>query len=249
MFNPIFFSGIKSSALLTNLVAYYTLNSITSDSTGLSPTGTATGVDYVSGISGNAARFNATGDRVTIADNTNFSFTTGLGNDIPFSMSMWVYFTGFSSAFNFIINKRANTGGNDEWQLIRSNSDGNLYFYKFDRTNPAIHQTIRTSSAPFSLNTWYFITITDDGTKTVAGMKMYINGTLQTVSSAGTGSYTGMPNGTSGTTIGISNWDFANSTLQHLGYVEEVAIWRNRALTQTEITYLYNSGTGRTYPL
>jgi hypothetical protein len=247
MFNPIFFAGNRG--LLAKLVAYYTFNSVTTESTGLSPNGTGFGIDYVAGKTGNAVRFNGATDRVDVTDNNNFSFTDGV-NDIPFSINVWIYFTAFTAiAGNWIINKRNAVSGGDEWQIHRSTADGKIYFTKFDKVSNTISQAISTSSFSSSLNTWYNITFTDDGSKTVAGLKIYVNGVLQTTASAGSGTYTGMPNGTSLTRFGLNSWNLTTFECAHNGYLEDVGIWKGRVLNQTEITYLYNSGNGRTYPL
>lgn len=249
MFNPAFFFNSASSNLSKNLLAYYKFENNVIDSTGLSPAATSTGVDYVVGKVNNAVRFDSSTDRVDIPDSNNFSFITTPGIDVPFTISMWVYFTAFSSLANFLINKRTNSAGNDEWQFFRRNIDGALAFIKYDRVNNAIFQGVATSTVPFSLNTWYHVVITDDGTKTNAGMNLYINSIQQTKINVNAGTYTGMPNGTGITRIGLNSWNLTEPTVAHQGYIDECCVWKNRELTQSEINYLYNSGNGRTYPL
>ena len=241
-FNPIFFYEAGKNRISNNLVAYYTLDSNTNESTGRSPNGTPLNIDYVSGKTGNAARFDAGTDKIDIADTNNLSFTDGT-NDIPFSISMWVYFTAFNPSGDWLFNKNDNTVGGGEWQLVYYQSK--FSFFKLDKATGGVNQTIGVST-PFSLNTWYFVTFTDDGSKTVAGMKIYINSVLQTATNISTGTYTGMANGTSITRIGLNAWGsaFAN----HQGYIEDIGVWKNRVLTQNEINKLYNSGNGITYP-
>jgi len=229
-----------------NLVAYYKLNSSTTDSLGLSPTGTAIGVDYVAGKTGNAARFDAATDRIDIVDTTNMSFTDGT-IDIPFSISLWVYFVGFNSIGNWLINKRNAVSGGDEWQI--EYYQNRIQFNKFDKANNTILQSVGTPTSSLSLNTWYNITVTDDGSKTVGGINIYINSTPQTLTNLSSGIYSGMNNGTAITRIGLNAWDLTTPTTAHQGYIEDVGIWKNRVLTQQDIDYLYNSGNGRTYPL
>lgn len=245
-FNPIFFSGGRN--LNNKLVSYYKFDSSPNESTGLSPNGNPTGVDYVTGIQSNAVRFDAATDRVDFADDPNFSFTSGGGVDLPFSMSAWVYFTGFSSGGNWIANKVALSNGLAEWAMVLSSS-GSLAFIKYDRTSFSISQSVSTNSFTFSLNTWYHIVVTDNGSKTASGMKIYINKTLQSVSdtSAG-GTYTGMNNGVSIMRLGLNSWDLSSPNDRHQGYIDEYSIWKNRTLTVSEISYLYNLGLGRTYP-
>lgn len=245
-FNPIFFAGsVKKSPLLSNLAAYYKFDNSLIDATGFSPTGIETGIDYVSGKTGNAARFDSPTDRITMADNINFSFTDNV-NDIPFSINMWVYFTGFSSTSNTLINKRGTATPGGEWEVSVNGS--RLSFAKMDQNGNTIYQYIQSPLSLFSLNTWYNITVTDDGTKTVAGMKMYINSILITTINSSSGVYTGMIDSTSQVRFGLASYSTSAANTAHQGYIEDVGIWKNRVLTQSEINYLYNSGAGRTYP-
>ena len=162
---------------------------------------------------------------------------------------MWVYFTAFStgggSFGNWLINKR-DALTNNEWQVALFNN--NLQFGKAGQGTNTNFQTIATITNPFILNTWYYLVVTDNGSKTVAGMKMYLNGSILPSTDISIGTYLGMSNGTSITRIGLNAWDLTSTNLRHQGYLEDIGIWKNRVLTQDEITYLYNSGNGRTYP-
>ena len=244
--NQIFWYECGSGNINSNLVGYYKFENNVTDSTGILPAATGTGIDFVVGKQGQAVRFDASSDRVDIPDTTFLSFTSGGGVDIPFSISMWVYFTGFSSTGNWFINKRNATSLGDEWQFIYF--ENKLQLHKFDRNSNSIIQGVASPVNPFLLNTWYFIVCTDNGTKTNAGMKLYVNGTAQTTTNANSGgTYTGMNNGTAISRIGRGAWDLLSLT-SHQGYIDEASIWKNKVLTETEINFLYNSGNGRTYP-
>lgn len=249
MNNQIFFyEAGGANRLITDLVAYYKFENDVIDSTGIMPLATATGTDFISGKVGNAIRFNATTDRVDIPDTSNLSFTNGSGTDIPFSISMWVFFTGFSVIGNWLINKRNDAGG-DEWQFFISQPNRVLKFYKFDRTTNSSFQGVATPISLFSLNTWYHIVFTDDGSKTNSGMKIYVNGVSQTLTNDNSGTYTGMLNGTAITRMGLNAWNLITPNAAHQGYLDESSIWKNRVINQSEVTYLYNNGFGRTYPI
>jgi len=246
-FNPIFFGSGNAKPINpgnTNLIAYYKLDNDAVDATGLSPNGTATGIDYVAGKTGNAARFNAGTDRIDIADTDNLSFTDGV-NDLPFSVSVWVYFTAFSGNTNTIISKRGTTT-DVEWQLLYFDVSGKLQFQKYSGGGNVISQGIKAFNAV--LNTWYHIVVTDDGSKTFAGMRVYVNGILQVSTDISSGVYAGMANGTSITRFGLNSFSLTDPTRAHQGYLEDIGIWRGRVLTLSEIKYLYNNGSGKTYP-
>lgn len=249
MFNPILQYEFGLS-LTDNLIAYYNFNSNSNDITGKSPNGVVTNTTYVSGINNQCVNFANNTARVDIVDSNNFSFTNGGGIDIPFSVSMWVYFTAFTTAAgdygNWLINKRNITSGGDEWQMVLYKDK--FYFYKFDRVSNSINQSISSTSNPFTLNNWYNIIFTDNGSKTTSGMKIYINGVLLNTIDSSSGVYTGMNNGSAITRIGLNSWDLSAPYLRHQGNIDEIAIWKGRELKINEVNQLYNNGIGKFYP-
>ncbi|MCA1918563.1 MAG: LamG domain-containing protein [Flavobacterium piscis] len=242
--NTIF--GRKKSKLQDNLVAYYKFNGDGTESTGLSPNGISTNTNYVTGKIGNAINFPSSSlAYVDIPNNVNFSLTLGNGTDIPFSVAFWFYATSFSSTGNWIINKRG--GANDvEWQ-IHLTPFGAATLTKFSQGSNAMYQSAITPNGIISLNNWYHIVVTDNASKTVPGTKIYINSVSQIINDTSIGQYLGMNLGTSITRIGTATWDTASS-LRHVGYVEELGIWKNRVLNQDDINKLYNSGNGISFP-
>lgn len=242
--------GFKKNTadLLTGLVAYYLFENNITDSVS-SMNGTNSGGSYISGKSGNCINFSSSPQYVAVPDNNNISFTSGGGIDVPFSISLWVLFTSYSTNTNFILSKVGYyTTGNDEWEV--QFEGGSVRVRKFDRNSNSrsVYQGVQTivSSMPSS-NVWYHLVITDNGSKTNAGMKVYVNGLAIAVSSLNAGVYTGMNNGTNQLVMGIDSWG-ASPNRQLRGSLDEVAIWKNRALGQDEVTALYNAGTGKFYP-
>lgn len=239
--------GLPSTDFLTGLVAYYSFDG--SNATDIH-TGTHNGTiigspTFPTGINSNCIDFgnNDAANYFTIADSNDFSFTNGGGVDVPFTMSFWVNMTAFSVTGSWFINKIPQVNTQNEYQLILLGS--NLNIYKFDRNNSSINQSISHSFSP-SLSTWYHIVYTDNGSKTVAGMKFYINGSLVTSTNISSGTYTGMPNGNTDVFVGTNAWG-ANQALKVKGKMDEIAIWKNRELTSTEVTELYNAGAGKFY--
>lgn len=229
---------------LPNLVAYYPLNSNVNDLSGNLHNGLVGGApSYVSGKVSNAIDFDntATLKYFDIADNNDFSFTNGT-TDVPFTISMWVNFSGFSVTGNWILNKRGATIGTDEWQFIYNSN--RLSFSKFNY-NTSGNQQISTTLNPFALNTWYHITYTDNGSGLVGSGKLYINGTLNVNINANSGTYVRMPNGTSIIRSGLSSWT-PSVNFKHRGLIDELAIWKNRELTASEVLELYTKGNAGT---
>ena len=240
--------GLPGTNFLTNLVAYYSFDA--SNATDIH-TGTNNGTvigspTFPSGKNGNCIDFGNDNNfnYVNIADSTDFSFTNEI-TDVPFSISMWVNFQGFGSVGSWLINKRGNTSGSDEWSFAYAG--GILTFAKFQFNNNGIVQLIRTSSSIFSTNTWYHIVYTDNGTSLVGSGQIYINGALNVASNSNSGGiYTRMNNGNSITRLGLNSWS-TDSGFKHKGKLDEIAIWKNRQLTALEVTELYNAGAGKFY--
>lgn len=238
--NHTVFGRRYGNQLLTGLVASYPFNSNANDSVN-GMNGTEHNTDYVSGKTGNAVRLNSTSDYIDIADNDNFSFTAGGGVDIAFSQSFWTYPTGWSGVGNWIFSKR-DTGSNDEWQIVMIS--GTIYFMIFTDTSNYIGVV---SSSTVSLNAWSHIVVTYSGSKTNAGLKIYINNTLSGSSNINAGTYTGMSNGNNLVRVGLPSWN-SGLPYAHQGYLDEWDVWKNRALSTGDISELYNAGSGKAYP-
>jgi len=234
------------SALLTNLVAYYNLDANANDFSGKGHNGSLVGSPtFTTGKVSNAINFgnDATVRYFDIADNNDFSFTDGT-TDVPFTIAMWVNISAFSATGNWFINKRGTTSGTDEWQICYAGN--RLQFYKFQFNNNSIYQQIATTTTPFSFNTWYHVCYTDSGNSSVGSGKLYINGVANVnINQNVGGTYIRMNNGTNITRIGIDSWS-ASPAFKHRGLIDELAIWKNRELTATEVLELYTKGNAGT---
>lgn len=239
--------GRTKVELRNNLVAYYTFDNNLFESTGMSPNGVGSSlVSYATGKVGSSVIFsgNVEGDStyVDIANNSNMNFTTGSGNDLPFSISFWVTIEGLSTVANFFMCKRDNAT-NEEWQMaLLPNKD--LLFTKFSNGASSSYQSISIINATPEVSQWYHIVYTDDGSKTISGMNFYINSVLASKNDNSTGSYLGMKAGTSILRLANASWN-ALYGVQHRGRIDELAIYKNRCLTQKEVNALFN---GKTYP-
>lgn len=243
--------GIMSRAvyspLVKNIFAYYRIDGNLNDSTGISPKGTPyVSFTYTTGKIGQGMQCDSALDKmIDILDTDNFSFTNGPGSDVPFSISFWCNFASFGT--RWIVGKSNLTSGGDEWDVMYTTN--RIRLRKFDRANNAIFQAVGTPASALSTGVWYHIVVTDNGSKTVAGMKIYINGVVQTLTDiSSVGTYTGMNNGTCITRIGYPSWNLSSFSNAFFGTLDEFGFWRNRALSADDVTQLYNGGNGLTYP-
>lgn len=229
---------------LTNLVGYYPFNANANDFSGVGNNGTIVGTPtYSAGIVGNAINFgNDTAfNYANFIDYNDFSFTDGT-NDVPFTISIWVNVTSFTSSFgNWIFNKRGEFT-NMEYQLVILPT-GRLVFHKFSLGSSASGtQEIFSTTVPLiSTNTWYNIIVTDSGSGNINDCKIYLNGSLLNVTRTTTGTYVRMLNTTSNARAGIAAWVTSANT-KHRGLLDEMYIWKNREMTATEALDIYNKG-------
>lgn len=128
------------------------------------------------------------------------------------------------------------------WQTFVDNASFRVY------VNPSSKVVCRITSSTdvqdevtwdtaLSDDTWYFIVCARDKDNSL--LKISVNG----------GTYQTDDGGTPPTDTQTYFWlGSQNNQVQHFdGLLDEVGIW-NRALTQAEVTELYNSGSGKSYP-
>jgi hypothetical protein len=246
MFNPVQFyefSKRRISPLLNNLISYYNGSSL-SDLTGLNPITTNNGVTFTTGIIGNSFNFTGNPRFLDIAD----SPTTRFGSSIPFSISIWIFPQTNTTQFGkWLVSKRLGTGADnsEEYQLLLTPSYS-IEFAKFNATSP-LSNFIVAAGPTIPLNQWSHLVIADDGSSNSNSTKIYLNGVLFNSTYSLTGTFTGMGISIAKTRIGLAQFNQASS-LQFAGRLDEIASYKNRELTQSDVTNLYNGGVGKTYP-
>lgn len=224
-------STSTASALLTGILAYWNMDEESGnilDQCEDNYDGTVTGAtQHVAGKVGYACDFEK--------DSTDYAgFGTTLGSIFgtsDISVSCWVQMesqVGYTSPIG-------NWNGENYWmfffdtkpQLALNFGSGNNY-----------------TEANSAINTgeWYHVVATIDRQ---GYTKLYVNGTLQTDSDDISASSAVNLNTTNLLNIGTAGDNYSNFTFD--GKIDEVGIWL-RVLTQADVTELYNSGTGITYP-
>tara|TARA_R110002167_G_scaffold331706_1_gene538381 strand:+ start:22435 stop:23877 length:1443 start_codon:yes stop_codon:yes gene_type:complete len=234
VFTSDFLSGLVASWQFESNFLDYTVNN--HDATAVGTVTNTTG-----GIIGNSAKFDGSADYLTVPDHNDFSFTDGV-NDVPFTLCLWVKFDVLG-AFTILLGKRDGSTTDREYEIYL-NTSGDLGLQLLSPTNsPDNRISISQLSAGFVINTWYHIAFTYDGSETKEGLSMYIDSvSVGTLDSLGT--YTGMTGSTSLFAMGSSVY---NTALELDGKLDEVKVYKNRKLTQADITEMYtleNAGTG-----
>tara|TARA_R110000772_G_scaffold54130_1_gene123494 strand:+ start:3573 stop:4310 length:738 start_codon:yes stop_codon:yes gene_type:complete len=235
-----FLRKVVSSAFdfTTGLVASWQFESNFLDYTTNNHDATAVGTvtNSTGGKVGNQAHFDGSSDYLTVPDNDDFSFTDGV-SDLPFTLCTWVKFDVVTNCR--FLSKSLSAGDLWEWTFGYNGTLMFITMWNFDNTGNRIRldYTFTPTTA-----TWYHIVVTYDGSETKEGLTMYANG-VSVGTQVDAGTYTGMTNRTQKLHIG-TNSGFVSQALD--GKMDEVKIYKNRELTQAEVTEMYtleNAGT------
>lgn len=214
-------------ALSTNLVSYWKLDEASgnaSDSVA-SSTLSNNSVSYSTGKINNGASFSG-----STSSYFNTASVSGLNQTGPRTIAMWV-------------KPNSVTGYCNLWSKSQSsNENGELFIHdgklRFEARFGGTYQTPEETTASISTGSWKHVVMTYDS----SNVKFYVNGSLTYTSSSISGT---TPTNTSDLTLGTRRSPSIDSPYN--GMIDEVGFW-SRALTSTEVTELYNSGAGLSYP-
>lgn len=222
-------------ALDTNLIAYWKLDESSgnaSDATGNGKTLTNTGSStFTSGKINNGTSLSGSGQYFTRSSEAYFQITGAL------TISFWC--KSSKTGAQSVVSKGNNSfSGSYEYMVFWQN--GKFSFQTYGGGSP---YTVTTDTS-LSINTWYHVVVTRSGSGSGDTVKIYVNGSSVSLTNVfGTD-----PSkvGTSSFPLNIGNYNNDTTSLFE-GMIDEVGIW-TRELTSGEVTQLYNSGNGLSYP-
>jgi hypothetical protein len=202
------------------LVAWYPFNGNTNDESGNGNNGTilgtlATALDRFGNLN---SSYNFTGTGCVKLPSLNLP---------SFTLNAWVKNTGTDLAI--ICKHYSASYVNSSYLLFGDPNKNNLP--TIYNTSPTSVVTTTNSNLSWSDNKWHMIT----GTLSASNLTMYFDGILQTQISGGTSKAT-----TFNTFIGAAYSSSGVITYQNFGFIDDVGFW-NRALTQNEVTTLFNA--------
>lgn len=228
------YSGWTPSTLLNNLVAFYKWNDATDATGGTALTNTGS-VAFNTGLVWNAFDFWASNTTKNLNRTPAILSYTDVWT--AWAMSFWFNITtawGTNRLVRFILNN----GSLERNFVIDVATDSKPTFVTFDSTARAI-----TATVAIATSTWTHCIATYDGTQQI----LYINdasvGTPLTFSWAWFSRNT-LSNFSIGAEQTTNGWALA---VNFSGLIDCFWVW-NRALTSTERTALYNSGSWREHP-
>lgn len=229
-------TDVKNDAnLSTSLVSYWELEEASGtrvDSHGSNDLTDNNTVLSATGIQGTGADFETTNSEyLSITD----AAQSGLDLTASQSYSFWVKFESLPTSGNLMNLANKWTGGTDRSFLIDLYNNGGTTSLRFILYNSS------ASTASYvwtpSTGTWYHIVAVYDGPNTDSFL--YVDGSQV---ASDTSSLSSVKNSNSDFVIGSQNGSFWYFD----GVIDEFGVW-SKPLTSTEITDLYNSGSGIPY--
>jgi hypothetical protein len=186
-------------------------------------------------LPGTTATFSATaGLNGTNTTATNFDGTT------PFSISTWVYMNGSNGESRTLVsNLAASTFQGYELGIQNLGGTTNAaYMYLINNFGSGNYQ-VNWTLAGLALGTWYNITVTYDGSRTIAGELIYINGSqASTFGGDGHNLSASIANGTTPVALGVR----PNGNTNPLDGIEGYTRMWNRVLSATDVANYYAAG-------
>ena len=215
----------SGDTLWNDLLAYYTSDNTPNDSLGTYNGTLTNGATYGTGIINQGFSLDGVNDYVNCG---NIPVTDG---STPFSVSAWVNSNDVTN-IGFIYGK----GSTSQLSLFFNSG----YLYANIAQSFSSNELRVVTNNTFTTSTWYNIVVTYDGLKSATSFKIYVNNVNQ--------SLTTVFNTFTGTNTNSSSFNLGSQANQYYfdGTIDEVAIW-NRELTASEVTDLYNSGSGLQY--
>ena len=213
----------QSSTLLSNLVAYWKLDEASGtivDSVNGHNSTAVSGTYRASGKINTCMGFNGS-QYITLADSPDW--TIAVNDNI--TMSAWI---NLNSQTQNIYNNILGDASGPQFYLKNTFELG---YYEGDIG-------VTSAISTYNNSVWYMVTMTKEVIGSIITVKFYRNGAFLSSSTSLVGDGHNPP------TIYIGG-DIASENIN--GKIDELGYWR-RALTASEITALYNSGTGKSYP-
>jgi len=226
------------ATLATNIVSYWKLDE-TSGTSLAAEAGSNTGTLYngtvnQTGIIGKCIQLDGTGDYISFGNDASLS-----ANDM--SYSFWAKSSSSSnpSSNEGLIFKAADTGQTTREIGCVFRTSGLINAKASDSS--AINYDIDTAT-DFYDAAWHHVVITKERGVTTDTLKMYVDGSLIGTDNTASGH---IVQTSADLEFGRLSMD-SNADRYFTGYVDEIGVW-DKVLTSTEVTALYNSGSGLTY--
>jgi hypothetical protein len=217
------------------------------DSSGNGHTGTTGGLTGVTlggstgaivGDSNNAAYFAGSSSKTSIVVANDSAFNFDIGN--AFTIEAWVKPTASSSADPIVVKDKHVTAPNYAGYYLTLDPTYGPYFQLEGSSTAYLYKYASTVTlSSLCDGNWHYVAATYDGSNTLAGMALYVDGAAIATTNASAGTITSMTT-TDPFYIGKK---VTTVTRAFYGSMDEVAVYGS-ALTGTEVLTHYNTGMG-----
>jgi hypothetical protein len=227
--------GAAGNGLLNGLVSYWKLDEASGtlyDSHGSNDSTTEIGITYGTTGKIDDSITSTSGDYVSMGDVLDFDYNE------PFTFSAWLKQASDATGFQVWCSKYQRLP-NRGYVFGRFNNN-----FTFNlRQNDSFNRLDMTSSlSGAAADGWYHLVITYDGSADPTGVKFYKNGVVDT---SPTTNYDTLTTTTTNTgAFNISSRQNGNSSW--VGDIDELGVW-NVELSSSDVSDLYNSGSGLSY--
>jgi len=229
-FDLLAMAGRKSAAtppssLMTNQVAYWRLdeNSGTRyDVVGTNNLASVNNTPATSGIITNAALFTDTSNHsLDGIDSPEVSITT----NTEFTIAGWCKFATTNAVREVVVKGSSGSTAGEYWVYHRTGT----WKIRFGMSSGAAIASLDAAATTVANSNYFFAAWRTGGIN-----YLRINDSVTKAAWA------------NAPTNGVNNWKIGNGSMD--GWVDEVGIWKGRALSTNELDTLFNSGAGKTYP-
>lgn len=175
--------------------------------------------------------FNGTSSYVSMPSTSDLEFNNA-GTDVAFTICGWVkpssvdrFRIAFMGTLSSGVSYLVGTTSTNKWSII---------IYDANTSN----KIQRNSVADAQINTWQHVSFSYDGSGSVSGLKIYVDGVEQSYTDGSAGTFVAMElHGV--TQIGRSE----NDARYAQGLIDELCFFKGVAFSGSEVTEAYNSGT------
>lgn len=238
---PVMRTMAGSTSLNTNLACYWKMDESSTGSGAVTRVDSVGGQDLTDGSPFAASNTGLISNAVDLVG-TNQEYLTHADSDtltmgaFDFTFAAWVYLS--SKASNRTIVGKWQSGSSQREYLLRYTQTSDKYGFFVSNNGTATVSVEASNFGSPGTSTWHLVVAWH-----VNGVEIGIQ--VMNSGSANTTSHT------TGVHVGSSAFDIGRqqSGVDYFyGRIDEVGLWKNRALTLSDRQTLYNSGTGLTYP-
>lgn len=184
---------------------------------------------WVTGKLNNALQFNGATQYVNFTNSSTGNFERTEAHSYEF----WVK-TSVAPTNSPVIMGKIDYVGYRGWYIFEDNFGG-VDFIEITSLTNYLH--IKTTTATINNNLWRYVVVTYDGTSSASGVKIYIDGVNQNLTTT--------KNNLEGTIITSESFKIGRDNVGAYfnGVLDEIVI-HNKVLSQSDVNYRYNSGAG-----